>query len=34
MYSNKSVGPRMDPWKTPALTEYACEDVPSRTTQR
>ena len=33
MYSRKSVGPRMDPWGTPALTGYFCEDFPSRTTQ-
>ena len=33
MYSRKNLGPRMDPWGTPALTEYSCEDVPSRTTQ-
>ena len=32
MYSRKSVCPRMKPWGTPALTEYSCEDVPSRTT--
>ena len=29
----KSVGPKMDPWRTPALTGYTCEDFPSRTTQ-
>ena len=23
----------MDPWGTPALTGYSCEDFPSRTTQ-
>ena len=33
MYSRKSVGPRMEPWGTPALTRYSCEDFPSRTTQ-
>ena len=33
MYSKKSVGPRMEPWRTPALTRYSCEDFPSRTTQ-
>ena len=33
MYSRKSVGPRMEPWGTPALTGYSCEDFPSRTTQ-
>ena len=32
MYSRKSAGPRMDPRKTPALTEYSYEDFPSRTT--
>ena len=34
MYSKKSVGPIMGPWRTPALTGYSCEDFPSRTTQR
>ena len=34
MYSKKSVEPRMDPWGTPALTGYSCEDFPSRTTRR
>ena len=29
MYSRKSVGPRIDPWGTPALTGYSCEDFPS-----
>ena len=24
MYSRKSVGPKMDPWGTPALTGYSC----------
>ena len=33
MYSRKSVGPRIDPGETPALTRYSCEDFPSRTTQ-
>ena len=33
MYSMKSVGPRMEPWGTPALTGYSCEDLPSRITQ-
>ena len=33
MHGGKCVGPRMDPWETPAITEYSCEDVPSRTTQ-
>ena len=32
MYSRKIVGPRMDPWGTPELTGYSCEDFPSRTT--
>ena len=30
MYSRESVGPRNDPWGTPALTEYSCEEFPSR----
>ena len=25
MYSRESVGPRMGPWGTPALTRYSCE---------
>ena len=33
MYSRKSVDPRMEPWGTPPLTGYSCEDLPSRTTQ-
>ena len=33
MYSRKIVGPRMEFWGTPALTEYSHEDFPSRTTQ-
>ena len=33
MYIRKSVGTRMKPWGTPALTGYSCEDVPSKTTQ-
>ena len=33
MYSRKSVGPRMEPWETPALTGFSGEDFPSRTTQ-
>ena len=33
MYSRKSVGPRMEPWGTPTLTGYSCEDFPSRTTR-
>ena len=32
MYSRKSIRPRMDPWWTPAVTGYYCEDFPSRTT--
>ena len=34
MYSRKSVGPRMDPWGTPTLIGYYCEDFPPRTTRR
>ena len=34
MSSKKSVGPRMDPRGTPALTGYSCEGFPSRTTPR
>ena len=30
MYSRKSVGPRMEPWGTPALTGYCCEDFHSK----
>ena len=33
MYSRKIVGPRMEPWGTPALTGYSCEVFPYRTTQ-
>ena len=33
MYRRNSVGPRMQPSGTPALTGYSCEDFPSRTTQ-
>ena len=33
MYSRKSVGSRIDPWGTPTLTGYSCEDFPSRTTR-
>ena len=33
MYSRKSVGPRMEPWRIPAFTGYSCEDFPCRTTQ-
>ena len=32
MYSKKSVGARIEPRGTPALTGYSCEDFPSRTT--
>ena len=32
MCSRKSVGPRMEPWGTPSLTGYSCEDFPSKTT--
>ena len=32
MYSRKSVGPRMEPWGTPALTGYSYEDFSPRTT--
>ena len=31
MYSRGSVGPRMDPWGTPALTGYSFKNFPSRT---
>ena len=33
MYTRKSVGPRMEPWGTPPLPGYYCEDFSSRTTQ-
>ena len=33
MYSQKSVGPRMNPWGTPVLTQYPCEDFLSTTTR-
>ena len=33
MYSRKSVGLRMEPWRTPALTGYSCEGFLSRTTE-
>ena len=32
MYSRKSVEPRMEPWGTPALAGYSCEDFPYRIT--
>ena len=32
MYIGKSVASRMDPWRTPALPGYSCENLPSRTT--
>ena len=31
MYSRKSVGPSMEPRRTPALTGHSWEDFPSRT---
>ena len=31
MYSRKSVRPRVEPWRTPALTGCSWEDSPSRT---
>ena len=30
MYSRKTVGPGIDPRGTPALTQYSCEEWPSR----
>ena len=33
IYSRKSVGPSMQPSGTPVLTEYFCENFPSRTTR-
>ena len=33
MYGKISVGLRMEPWGTPALTGYCCQDLPSTTTQ-
>ena len=27
MYSRKSIGPRIEPCGTPALTGYSCEDL-------
>ena len=32
-YSRKSEGPRIGHWGTPALSEYSCEDFPSRATR-
>ena len=34
MYSTQSVGTRMEPWGSPALTGHSCENFPSRTTRR
>ena len=33
MYSRKSVGPRMEPWGTPALTGNSYKDLPSKSTR-
>ena len=33
MYSRKIVGPKMEPWRTSALTGYSCEDFQFRTTR-
>ena len=33
MYSRKSVRLWMDPWETPTLTGYSCEDFPCRVTR-
>ena len=33
MYNRKKVGPKIEPRGTPALTEYSCENFPSRTTR-
>ena len=33
MCSRKSLGPRIEPWETPALIKCFCEDLPSRATQ-
>ena len=33
MYSRKSVGPRIEPWRPPALTGYSCEYFSFKTTQ-
>ena len=29
MYRRKDIGSRMEPWGTPSLTGYSCEDFPS-----
>ena len=34
MCNKKSAGPRMEPWGTPTLTGYSCDDLASRTNQR
>ena len=36
MHSRESAGQRMEPWETPSLTEYSCEDFskPSFTEKR
>ena len=34
MYSRKSVEPKMEPKRTPALTGYSCADFPSRKNYR
>ena len=31
-YSRKSAEPRMEPWRTPVLIGYFCEDFSYRTT--
>ena len=30
MHSNKSEEPREEPWVTPSLTWYSCDDFPAR----
>ena len=30
--AGKSVGPKIEPWGTPAVTGYYCEDFPCKTT--
>ena len=32
MYSRKSAGPKIQPWRTLTLTGYSCEEFPTRTT--